>query len=180
MNKSKVTKTIQLPIEKVWQVVADFHNVHYYHPYVESTTLLTEDNNELNAERLCHFYDGQKIHEKMTNFKKYEYVGIEILDGLKGPVKNVIGKIMVKKVSDNVTDVSLILSYDTKFGIIGKLMNKLVIKSQFRKLITNVLTGLDKYVSTNTRVGKGGKSLTLEVAQNEEDQRPIEIMVVAK
>ncbi|MCE7735021.1 MAG: SRPBCC family protein [Candidatus Heimdallarchaeota archaeon] len=177
MNQSKVTKTINLPIEQVWEVVADFGNVHYYHPYVESTSLLTENNNELNAERVCHFYDGQNIHEKVTHFEKYEYVEIAILDGLKGPVKNVNGKIIVKKVSDEVTDLSMILSYETKFGIIGSVMNRLIMKSQFRKLINNVLAGLDHYVSTNNRVGRGGKPLTSVEAQKEEQSKPLEIMV---
>ena len=54
MNQSKVTKTIRRPIQEVWEVVADFGNVHYYNPYVKSTSLLTENNNELNAERVCH------------------------------------------------------------------------------------------------------------------------------
>lgn len=177
MNQSKVTKTIHLPIHEVWEVVADFGNVHYYHPYVESTSLLTENNNELNAERVCHFYDGQNLHEKVTHFKKNDFVGIEILDGLKGPVKNVNGKITVKEVSPSITEVSFMISYDTKFGIIGKLMNKLIMKSQFQKLTRNVLSGFDKFVSINNKIGKGGKILSQEEAQNEEKKRPMEVLV---
>ena len=76
MNQSKVAKTICLPNQEVWAVVADFGNIHYYHPYVESTTLLTKNNNELNAERVCHFYDDQNVHEKVTHFEEYDYVGL--------------------------------------------------------------------------------------------------------
>ena len=55
MYQTIITKTINLPIEQVWEVAADFKNVHYYNPYVESTSLLTDNNNERNAERICHF-----------------------------------------------------------------------------------------------------------------------------
>ncbi|OLS29077.1 MAG: hypothetical protein HeimC2_02720 [Candidatus Heimdallarchaeota archaeon LC_2] len=69
---------------------------------------------------------------------------------------------MVEKESEDTTDVSFMIFHETKLGIIGNLMNQLIMKSQFRKLINNVLSGFDKYLTSNNRVGKSSKILTSE------------------
>ena len=41
-NYLEVIKTIDLPIQEVWDIAVDISNVHFYHHYVESTTLFIE------------------------------------------------------------------------------------------------------------------------------------------
>jgi hypothetical protein len=48
------------------------------------------------------------------------------------------------------------LQFQPKFGPLGWIIGKTVMASQFRKVLTRVLDGLDEYIRTGKPVGQAG------------------------
>ena len=168
MENIKVTKTIDSQKEQVWNAIKNFQGVGAFHPYVKAVSLISDDNEGLGAERICHFYDGSNYHEKVTRYLEGEEMDVTILSGLPGIMAGTPnGTLSVKDIDGNSTTVSMNMSFNVKYGIVGKIMAKTVMKSQFKKLLTNVLNGLDVHVRTGGIIGKVLKNVDAEKEQAE-------------
>lgn len=60
------------------------------------------------------------------------------------PFKSAFAKMAVEKVNDNII-ASLTIEHTLKYGMFGKLMDKLMVKPQFEKAVPKILSGLKRY-----------------------------------
>ncbi|MHA1991909.1 MAG: SRPBCC family protein [Candidatus Hodarchaeales archaeon] len=136
----------------------DFKNVHYYNPYVDTVDLITDINSEVGATRICYFYNGLKLKEQIID-KKTDGVTIEILEGAPGIKKN-LATFHVHPINENKTEVTMIINYTPKYGIIGRIMSGFMMKKVLGRTASNLLNGLDHYSRTGEKIGKGGKPIS--------------------
>jgi ligand-binding SRPBCC domain-containing protein len=129
--------------EEVWEVLADAARLDQYDPIVKKSKLISNLTTGLGTERHCNTVSGW-FNDKITEWKPYEKLTFT-LTGCNQPMKSLIHSYTIKKI-DNQTEVSQIMKYTMKFGIIGRLMDALIGKRQSDKQIRLFFNGLKEYV----------------------------------
>lgn len=169
--QAEATIKIARSSREVFNTINDFGSVHQWNPYVRTVDLLSENNGGLGSERICYFYDGQELHEKITGFNDGAYIDVNLINP-PFPVTNMIAKLKVDEEHDNLSRVTMSFEYKVKFGVLGKLMNSMMIKSQFVKTGERVLKGLSEKLLNNNYVGRGGKVISEDEFKEEQLTRP--------
>lgn len=135
---------VNAPISRVWQTLANLEEVAKYNPLVKHTDNVGEKRACLGAERHCDFKDGGFSNERVITFKPEQVIGIEIV---KSSWPLVFCRWYTHLESKNGgTFVSQDLEYQVKFGIVGKLMDALIMRRKFDGILDDIFKGLKKYV----------------------------------
>ena len=168
--QAEATIKIARSSRDVFNTINDFGSVHQWNPYVRTVNLLSDNNGGLGSERICYFYDGQELHEKITGFNDGDYIDVNLINP-PFPVTDMIAKLKVDAEKDGLSKVTMRFEYKVKFGILGKLMNSMMIKSQFIKTGERVLNGLSERLQNNNYVGRGGMVISEHEFKKEESTR---------
>lgn len=146
-----MTKSIIIPAskEKVWAKLADLGGVVQYHPFVSNSYYYTDDQEGVGAGRVCEFPNGMKVTETASNWQPGEEytLNIEFVEGQKPPMRNVHATLRIQDV-ENGTQVQVVMSYDMRFGVLGDLMNKMMISQKYGNMLDGMLKGLKHNVTT--------------------------------
>lgn len=157
MTEFKIQRVIDAPRKKVWEKLSDFGNVHIFHPMVEKSTLTGNAKCGLGAKRTCTFYNGKgHVSEEVTGYREGESMTVVINDGTM-PVKKAAIRFDLSNIGTDVTRLNLAVSFEMKWGMIGAVMGPLMMKPMMRKMLGDVLDGLEKHLVTGKYVGFKGK-----------------------
>ncbi len=136
--------TINAPIDKIWNVLTDLELLDKTDPTVKKATLISENKTGIEAKRKVLMQDGKNwFDEKITVFKPNEELVYQLTDcsflinGLKHTYS-------FQKIG-NQTKVQQVMEYTVKFGLLGLLMDKMMIGKQFNSGINKFLNGLKTY-----------------------------------
>lgn len=136
--------TINAPIEKIWSILTDLELLDKTDPTVKKATLISDNKRGLNAKRKVLMLDGKNwFDEKITVFKPNEELVYQLTD-CSFPIKGLKHTYSFQK-NGNSTKVQQVMEYTVKFGILGVLMDKMMIGKQFNSGINKFLTGLKTY-----------------------------------
>lgn len=155
MHHVSVTRTIGVPADRVWEVVDDIGAVYRYHPLVERSPIRNGIPSGEGAERVCHFVGGNRITERITDYEPGAGYTINIIEPGKFPLKSAAARFSVHPLGPARTRVGFDMRFQPKFGLVGWLMGKTVMRSQFRKVLDGVLAGLETHLRTGETVGAG-------------------------
>jgi hypothetical protein len=144
---------INVPATKVWEVVSDFGGVRHWHPMVETSPLLSDNNVGLGASRTCNFYDGNSVKELVTEYVDGEYMVVDILEGSM-PMARAQAKISVRPDGDSACEVLMEMDYVVKYGIFGQLMDAMMMRRMMTGMLGKVLEGLEHHARTGEEIGK--------------------------
>jgi hypothetical protein len=156
MHHVAVTHEYKVSADKVWETINDFRNVYTYHPFVKHSEGINNLPTGLGAERTCHFEDGNKIKERITEYEHGKYYRVEIFDPGSFPLSTAVGQLEVHPGSDQLSTVHFNMDFQPKYGPIGWLMAQMIMKKQFTNTLKKVLEGLDTHLQTGKIVGKNG------------------------
>lgn len=132
--------------EDVWEVLADFGGIKKFHKGLRDSYSTSDVNEGLGATRHCDLKPMGSIEERIIDWKKGELYTVEIYGGKKTPpFKTAQGTIKIERINDEQTRAYFILEYSLKYGIVGKAMDAMMVKSQFVKATDIVLGGLKAY-----------------------------------
>ncbi len=157
MHEVQVARTIDVPAEEAWKIIDDFGGIHQYHPLVERSPIKNGVASGLGAERVCHFDNGDAITERITGYEAGREYTVEITDMGKFPLKAAVGTFGVRPAGKGRSTVQFDFRFQPKFGPIGWLMGKTMMRSQFRKILGDVLAGLETHAKTGTIVSRKNK-----------------------
>ena len=135
---------IDAPVDKVWAVLADLEAVGAYNPLVASVKLVGESRSGVNAVRLCQFKPKGFSEERVTDWKPGELLGIEVVR-ISFPMAYCRWKTRLAADGDG-TRVSQELEYAVKFGLLGALMNGLLMKRKYDAVLASIFRGLKHHV----------------------------------
>jgi ligand-binding SRPBCC domain-containing protein len=136
--------TINAPIDKIWSILTDLELLDKTDPTVKKATLISTNKTGLEAKRKVLMQDGKNwFDEKITVFKPNEELVYQLTD-CSFPIKGLKHTYSFQKIG-NQTKVQQEMEYTVKFGIIGVLMDKMMIGKQFNSGINKFLTGLKTY-----------------------------------
>ena len=156
-----VEREIDVPIDRAWDLMADFANVHHIHPMVESVNMKTLESNCVGATRVCNLYDGNYVKEKIVEWNEEEkFYKIKLIES-SVPLKGVDLKLVVKP-AGGADKTKLIAEMDiqVKYGIFGKIMERLVMKPKFGTAIGDLFAGAEVYDKTGKNIENGFKPKT--------------------
>lgn len=144
MGKLTNDITINAPIDKIWSILTDLELLDKTDPTVKKATLISENKTGLDAKRKVLMQDGKNwFDEKITVFKPNEALAYQLTD-CSFPIKGLKHTYSFQKIG-NQTKVQQEMEYTVKFGLLGLLMDKMMIGKQFNSGINKFLNGLKKY-----------------------------------
>ncbi len=154
MHQVQVARTIDVPADEAWKILDDFGGIHQYHPLVERSPIKNGVASGLGAERVCHFDNGDAITERITGYEAGREYTVEITDLGKFPLKAAGGTFGVRPAGKGRSTVRFDFRFQPKFGPIGWLMGKTVMRSQFRRIVADMLAGLETHAKTGAIVSR--------------------------
>ena len=157
MTTVKATRTINAPSAKIWTVLSDFSNIQIFHPNVQDVDQLGEVDRGLGAARRCNFYGGGSAVEKIISWDDERQFFTCTVTEFAAPMLDVTAGMGVKKIDSNRSEVYIEMNYVPKWGILGKIMDVLVLRMAMRHTFNKVLKGLQLHLETGEVIGKNGK-----------------------
>jgi len=146
-----VSVRINAPVKQVWETLSNLGGVMNYSAFVNNSYYDSKSESGVGCSRICEF-DGMKVREtavEWTPGKSYT-LKVDFVEG-GAPIENYV--IAPRVVADG--DVSIVYydaSYDVKMGIIGHLLDHLMIQKQIRSTMQRVLDGLKHHIETGETV----------------------------
>ncbi len=156
MPTVRTTHTIDASSAKIWTVLSDFSNVQVFHPLVQNVDQISEVDRGVGAERRCNFYSGGSAVEKITGWEEGQYFTCTVSGG-PAPIQNATAAMGVNKIDSQHSEVYIEMNYVPKWGIFGKILDVLVLRTAMRSTFNKVLKGLKHHIETGELIGKNGK-----------------------
>lgn len=136
--------TIRATPEQVWTLLANLELLDQYDPTVRKSTLLSAEKTGIGASRKVEMLDGKNwFVEKVTVFRPNEALTFQLTD-CSFPIQSLQHSYRFEKVGEQ-TKVIQVMEYTVKFGLLGKLMDSLMIRKQSDSGIKKFFAGLKAY-----------------------------------
>jgi len=140
--------SINASVESIWNILANMELLDKYDPTVKKSTLISPQNTGIGAKRKVDMLDGKNwFEEKITVFVPNQALTIELTD-CSFPIKGLKHSYTFEK-AGNQTIVKQVMEYTVKFGLLGKLLDALMIKKQSDAGIKKFFTGLKQYAENH-------------------------------
>lgn len=151
-GKYQITATIDINNKKqdVWEVMQDFSNVYTWAPSVNKSYHIGEGEHCIGAGRHCHLEGFGEIDEYITLWQ--EGTGFVYDVSPLGPLNRSYSRWWLTELDQNTTRVSVMFSYDLRFGLFGKLMHSLIMHNKIKTSLPQTLTALKARVETGRLV----------------------------
>jgi len=140
------------PVERIWEVIANYGDIHLYHPKVKSAPILTDNDKGVGAKRRCEFYDKSSVVEEVTDWNEGSSISVVLSEMTSMPLKRADATIQVEPLDSKTSLLSIDMNFAVKWGPFGWIMGKMMIKPMMKKMFTNVLKGLEYYAVTGKAV----------------------------
>ena len=164
MSTEKLTRTIKAPSSEIWAVLSDFSNIQMFHPNVQDVDQLSEADRGLGAARRCNFYGGGSAVEKIIAWDDERHTFTCTVSEISAPILDVTAGMKVDAIDSQHSRVELYMDYTPKWGILGTIMNVLVLRFAMQSVFNKVLKGLELHLETGKSIGKDGKP-TVQASQ---------------
>ena len=136
---------INAPRETVWRRLADLGGIHVFHPGLSGSHLLGDQPEGIGARRRCELKGGGHLDEEVVEWADQESLALTITGG-KGlpPLVRAGGRFTLGDGEDGGTVVGLTLEYQLRFGWVGSLMDRLLVRREFEGTVPGILQGLKR------------------------------------
>ena len=137
---------IPAPSLEVWEVLKYPGNIDRFHPLVKKSFITSAHVNGMGAKRHCGLIPMGAMDEIVTEWVEGHSFTMEVVDGkMLPPYKFMGGKLEIRAVH-SYTEVQFTFSYRLRFSVLGRLMDMLLIRPQFKKAPPAYLEGLKNYI----------------------------------
>ena len=156
MSHVEIDRRIPAPAARVWAALSDYQGVHKFNPFVEKAELLTPQACGLGAERECRMYGGKDfVHERIVEWSEGRSFAVDIVASSM-PLASARVRISVDPLGSDASRVTFATRYQPKFGLLGRLMDVVMLRWMMRRMGRKLLLGLEDHLRTGAVVGKGG------------------------
>ena len=136
--------TINAPIEKIWRALTEIDLLDKYDPTVKTSTSITPIKSGMGAKRKVEMLDGKNwFEERVIEFKVNEALTYE-LTACSFPIHTLKHTYSFETTGDQ-TKVKQIMDYTVKFGVLGKLLDTMMIRKQSDSGIKKFFLGLKAF-----------------------------------
>jgi uncharacterized protein YndB with AHSA1/START domain len=144
MRSVKVERDIAAEAAAVWALLQDFEHIDAFNPNLARSCHIGDAPREgLGAERRCDLKDGRNwIKERVVDWRPGEGYTVEIYAGTL-PIRDVRTTLTVTPTKSG-SRAAMQISYAPKYGLLGSIIDVIVLRRQMRGLMEKVLEGLDE------------------------------------
>jgi len=158
MHTVSVSKTVGTSRDEVWPVLDDFGGVSKYNPNVKVSGIIDGPDTGEGATRECVFSDGGRIEERIIEYEPESSYIVDFIDVGEMPLKKNIVAVSVEEAGENETTVTMTATFTPKYGPVGWVIAKTMMKSKFRETFEEVLDGLESHVLSRPQMEDGDVS----------------------
>ena len=154
---SSITRevVIKAPRQQVWDILSDFGNVYRLAPTITKSYLTSETTSGLDTTRHCDFsMMGASVDERITGWDegKRLQIGFDNWDNMPGMVSMSAEFTLEDEGED--TRMRTIMNYEMGMGVVGKMMNSMMVKPMNTKNWDNFVAGIRHHIETGEEVSK--------------------------
>ena len=131
--------------EQVWEVLADLDRLHEYDPVVTRSAVVGGQHDGLGAQRRCDPRHGRYFVEVVTEWDRPNRLQFAIID-CNLPTRDLTHTYTLD-VTPSGARVGQVMSYDTRFGPLGTILNRVMIRRKTDQGIKGFLAGLNATVT---------------------------------
>lgn len=135
---------INASIEKVWDILTDLEQIGNYNPLVKSVKYISENKKGIGSSRECTFNPKGGAKEKVTAIDPLKSISMEMFES-DWPLKY-MGWTNKLHEENGQTIVTTITNFQMKFGALGRLMETLVMRPKFNKVLDDLFANFKEYV----------------------------------
>ena len=158
MHKVTIAREMDHDATDVWNLLDEFGAIARYNPGVESAEIVSPKATGMGAQRICHFYDGTSLKETIVRYQQGKGYSFDLSDYAL-PLKQATSHFDLTRIRDGRSRVTVTLEFIPKFGPLGWVMGKLMMRPMLRRALRDLTKGLDDHMRTGAIVGKGGALL---------------------
>ena len=129
--------------EKVWKVLADLESVQFYNHTVAKARYISPNREGIGASRECDVIPKGKVKERVTGWIPGKSMTVELYES-DWPVRNMHWTTDLHSLNGR-TKITQQLRYEPK-GLLGAILNVLILKRIMNRNIAGVFVRLKKYV----------------------------------
>ena len=146
MNSERVTVevVVDIPPAQAWSFMSDFSIAHKYVPGIVKTEILEGPVTGVDAHRLVFDKSGKAIDETIIHWIENTGFNIRLHQGNKPliPFKYAQFNYHMSKLDDESTLVQLAMILEAPWGLIGRVLNRLLFRPLIEKRLIGVAAGL--------------------------------------
>ncbi len=132
--------------------MADLGAIQNFNPGVKKSYYTPDTHEGVGASRVCELRPLGAIEESALDWQEGKSFTLAIRPLKKAPpFRNATGHFQLDSVGQK-TGVALDINYTLRFGLLGRLLDALMVRPQFRKAVPELLLGLKHYVETGETV----------------------------
>lgn len=131
---------IEAPRKKVWSVLADIGSIHEWNPGLEKSNQTSKGVVKKGSTRRCNLPGNHYLDEEVVFWQPGQALTMRII-GTDLPFKKADIRFTLTD-HEKGTRVTVSPLYQLKFGALGRLMDKLIVRKQYQKGMENMLEGL--------------------------------------
>jgi Polyketide cyclase / dehydrase and lipid transport len=128
--------------ERVWALLADLEAVQRYNPGVRSAAVEGDQRNGVGARRSCDLLPKGRVVERVTFWEDGRALGLEVAES-DWPIHFMRWITRVEPSGDG-TRITQALEYQVKFGPLGWLLDRLMMKRKMTATLDDVFASLVK------------------------------------
>lgn len=142
---------VNVPAEKIWQVLQDFSSVEKFAITIKSSPIVNGINSGLGAKRLCTFNDGSSLVEEIVDFQEGQGFKM-VLSEFSLPLKSMQAGMGVKEIDANSSEIYMSCDFVVKAGPLGWLLGHLIMRPVMKGVFNKLLSGLAYHSVTGENI----------------------------
>jgi ligand-binding SRPBCC domain-containing protein len=139
---------INAPLEKVWSVLADLEAVQKYNPMVVSARYFSPNREGIGASRQCELKPKGYVKERVIGWEPKLTIILELYEH-RWPIRSMRWRNALKPDSSG-TLLTQRMEYRLKFGLLGKILDALMMRRMLDKGIADTLVNLKRFIETGS------------------------------
>jgi hypothetical protein len=140
----KASIIINTPISTAWDVLQDFGNVSDWAPTVTRSHYLSEQTSGAGTGRHCDIEGFGSIEETVSHWQEGRGFAYSVTP--LGPLAASNSSWWLTRVDDQTTKLEVVLSYDIRFGLFGRILHKLVMRKKLQQSLPQTVAATKKHV----------------------------------
>ena len=118
----KIKRTINAPSDALWAYLADYSNIHRFHPLLKGSDFIEGAQTcEIGSTRQCDMKDGNYIKEKVTDWKEGSHYSVDIYE-TSMPIKRATATLGVRSLGVNKSEAYMNMEMIPKYKVLQPMM----------------------------------------------------------
>ena len=149
MHNFKTRTTINAPVNVVWQTLADIGTIYKWNPGVRASHLTSKQQIGVGAARFCDLGGKNYLDETVVVWQPEAQLTMRIT-ATNMPFASADIQFFLNADQEGNTAVTVSPRYQLKWGLLGRLLNKIYVGATYKKGMAALLAGLKAYVERQT------------------------------